>query len=76
MPQLRLESRTHGYDFVDENGDVLGNCDIAGGNWTNAKQARGEIKTGILKTVRVVLPCIATFTQDSRFLTELPAKKS
>lgn len=22
-PQLRLESRTHGYDFVDEQGDVL-----------------------------------------------------
>ena len=22
-PQLRLESRTHGYDFVDEHGDVL-----------------------------------------------------
>lgn len=23
-PQLRLESRTHGYDFMDENGNVLG----------------------------------------------------
>lgn len=23
-PQLRLESQTHGYDFVDENGNVLG----------------------------------------------------
>ena len=22
-PQLRLEARTHGYDFVDEQGDVL-----------------------------------------------------